>query len=224
MPLIRRKSGIAIRMAVKRECSGQTNGQHDPPNDKRQADQMVENHLEKQDRQETNHQRQAGRHDVGELDAGPRPLELVIDELLVIQQLAVRLRLRSQSHDTCSSQEAQRCVWNLFVHYTHFYSEKNEGSRTSRFSDHAVPTKVLGPLCSCPFPRASRRITAVGCWLEAISLRLDGKTRSTVKLEHLLGGAAVAENGVGGHGAVDHVEFLGGQVHIEGAESLTQQV
>lgn len=91
---------------------GQTKGQHNPPNVQRQPDQMVEYHLDEKCRQENDHQCQAGRHDIGELDAGPRPLELMIDELLVVQQFAVRFRLGSQSHDACSSRGAERCVRN----------------------------------------------------------------------------------------------------------------
>ena len=66
---------------------------------------MVKNDLKEQDRQEASRQDQACRRNVGELDSCPSAVKLVIDELLVIKQLAVGLRLRPESHVASSSRD-----------------------------------------------------------------------------------------------------------------------
>ena len=83
-----------------RPAPRQAQEQDDPAEPDRQADQMVEQDFEEKDTQRRRDQRQGRGQDVGHLDLGPRPAELVVDELLVVEHLPVRLR--AQSHRASS--------------------------------------------------------------------------------------------------------------------------
>ena len=77
-------------------AADQPEGQHDPPKPDRQADRAWSSTTSRNSTPRNRDQQdQARRQDVGDLDPRPGPAELVIDELLVIQQLAVQLRARS---------------------------------------------------------------------------------------------------------------------------------
>ena len=61
---------------------------------------MVEHHLEEEHAQRGRARIRHGGQDVGHLDPRPGPAELMVDVLLVVEQLAVRLR--AQGHGAAS--------------------------------------------------------------------------------------------------------------------------
>ena len=73
--------------------------QHHPAEHQRQAEGVVEDDLQQQRPGQAHQQDEHRGGDVRHLDPRPGAGELVVDELLVVQQLAVRLRLCAQGHD-----------------------------------------------------------------------------------------------------------------------------
>ena len=95
------------------------------PHQYRQAKGVVENHFN-EERSDKAHQQDEHRcHDVGHLDSRAGASKLVIDELLVIQQLAIRLCLRAQAHDRLLPADVgSRCSTGPY--YTPIPLKKNE--------------------------------------------------------------------------------------------------
>src|SRR6516165_7100245 len=111
---------------------------------------MVEHNFEEQHRQEAHDQGQARSHDVGELDPGSCPCKLMVDELLVIEQLAIRLRLRPESHDASSLRGNGLPLGSIRPLYTQSEVEKYEESQTHHFYwVFRVRRTLVQPDCAC---------------------------------------------------------------------------